>query len=109
MYTHFLLGEIRITEPARLALKRIPFDLICRHAINEHGRITDEEAAANAIGMQTLGPIVSRYRLDPTDASSVNVLVKTRATWSETLIALDDPALDVVVSDMPSPEEPLPF
>lgn len=59
MQTNFLLGEIKLTTAARLQLKRIPLDLICRHAINEHGHITASEARRNASGMDTLGAIIS--------------------------------------------------
>jgi hypothetical protein len=86
MQTNFLLGELKITDPARLVLRRLPFDLICRHAINEHGQINEEERRANDDGMQTLGPIISRYKADPTDPHSVQVVIQTRATWDETLI-----------------------
>lgn len=88
MQTNFLLGEIKLTEPARIKLKRLPFDLICRHAINEHGSITQDEAKRNAQGMQTLGPIISRYKADPTDPQSPHVVIYTRETWDETVVSL---------------------
>lgn len=89
MQTNFLLGELKITEAARIKLKRIPFDLICRHAINEHGHISEKELKTNEHSMLTLGPIVSRYKLDPTDKRSPFVVVKTRATWDETLVDIE--------------------
>jgi ribosomal 50S subunit-associated protein YjgA (DUF615 family) len=89
MYSNFLLGSLRITDGAQIHLKRIPYDLIARHAINEHGQITKREARSNEIAMQTIGEIVSRYRIDPTDASLGNVIIVTHATWDETLIKLE--------------------
>ena len=89
MQTNFLLGVLKLTEPARMALKRQPYDLIARHAVNEHGNITKEEREANEKGMRTIGPIVSRYKSDPTNPKSPNILVYTRDRWDETIIALD--------------------
>ncbi len=89
MQSNFLLGALRLTEPARMALKRQPYDLVCRHAINDHGNITKREQAMNESSMKSLGPIMSRYKSDPTDPSSPNVLIITRDTWSETLITLE--------------------
>lgn len=89
MVTNFLLGQLRITPEARSALGRLPYDLLCRHAIGEHGLITDEERQGNAIGLLTLGPIVSRYWLNPTDRSKGKVKVTTASTWHETRVTLD--------------------
>lgn len=89
MQTKFLLGEIRITKDVSIKLKRVPFDLICRHAINEHGNINKNEARNNALGMETLGAIISRYKSDPTDPHSPNVVIYTRETWDETVVYLD--------------------
>ena len=41
MQSNLLLGALKITEPARLVLKRQPYDLLARLAVNEHGLITD--------------------------------------------------------------------
>ena len=89
MQTNFLLGEIKLTDAARMKLKRVPLDLICRHAINEHGNISKTEARLNATGMETLGAIVSRYKADPTDPRSPDVVIYTRETWDETIVYLD--------------------
>lgn len=89
MYSNFLLGSLRITDGARIKLKRIPYDLLARHAINEHGVITKREARSNEMAMNTIGEIMSRYRVDPTDASLGNVVIVTHATWDETLIKLE--------------------
>ena len=89
MYSNFLLGNLRITEGAQIKLKRIPYDLICRHAINEHGDLTKREASRNEKSMKTIGEIMSRYRVDPTDASLGNVIVLTHANWDETIVKLE--------------------
>ena len=89
MQTNFLLGTLKLTESARMALKRQPFDLIARHAVNEHGLITAKERASNERSMKTLGPILSRYKLDPTNPRSPNVLIYTRDKWDETLVTLE--------------------
>lgn len=89
MQTNFLLGTLKLAESARMVLKRQPYDLIARHAINEHGAITKDEAKANAQSMKTLGKIVSRYKADPTDPKSKNVVVITQRTWCETIIRVE--------------------
>lgn len=89
MYSNFLLGNLRITEGARVRLKRVPYDLIARHAVNEHGALTKREMRCNEISMKTIGEIMSRYRVDPTDESLGNVIVVTHATWDETLVKLE--------------------
>ena len=89
MQTNFLLGEIKLTTAARIQLKRIPLDLICRHAINEHGHITASEARRNANGMDTLGAIISRYKADPTNPKSPDIVVYTRESWDETIVFID--------------------
>jgi len=40
MYSNFLLGTLRVSRAAKVKLKRIPYDLIARHAVNEQGNIT---------------------------------------------------------------------
>lgn len=89
MQTNFLLGTLKMAEPARLVLKRQPYDLIARHAINDHGNITPRERKANEHGMKVIGPIISRYKADPTDPASPNVVIRTSNAWSETLISLE--------------------
>lgn len=89
MQTNFLLGTLRLTEAARLVLKRQPYDLIARHAINEHGRVTAQEMAENIKGMKTLGPIISRYKSDPTNPRSPDVVIKTSSSWCETTVSIE--------------------
>ncbi len=72
-----------------MILKRQPWDLIARHAVNEHGRITKREQEENAMSMKTLGPIISRYKADPTDPRSPNVIIYTFNTWNETLVSIE--------------------
>ena len=78
-----------MTDQARTVLKRQPYDLIARHAINEHGHITARERAANEASLKTLGPIISRYKADPTNPRSKTIVVLTKELWDETLISLD--------------------
>lgn len=89
MYSNFLLGTLRITQAAKIHLKRIPYDLIARHAVNEHGQITNREVRRNAVAMRSVGEIISRYRIDPTDASLGSVVVVTHNSWDETLVKLE--------------------
>ena len=89
MQSNFLLGALHMTEPARMALKRQPYDLVCRHAINDHGNITKREQKMNDDSMKTLGPIISRYKVNPIDPLSRNIVILTKVTWCETLIALE--------------------
>jgi len=89
MLANFLLGHLKITEPAKLALKRIPLDLIARHAMNEHGIVTKREALANEKSMRTVGPIISRYKADPTNQKSVYIIIKTTDHWEETIVSVE--------------------
>jgi hypothetical protein len=89
MQANFLLGALVITPAAQQKLNRTPMDLLARHAINDHGRITRKERQANELGMQTCGPIVSRYRIDPTSTLSSYVVIRTSAGWDETLVDLE--------------------
>ncbi len=89
MYSNFLLGTLRVSRAAKVKLKRIPYDLIARHAINEHGKISKSETISNLASMKTVGEIMSRYAVDPCDASAGNIMVITRASWDETLVRLE--------------------
>ena len=89
MQTNFLLGHLQLTQQARMTLKRLPYDLVARHAINEHGTITARERKRNALSMLTIGPIVSRYRADPTDPKSPYVRIETDETWGSTTISIE--------------------
>lgn len=90
MHANFLLGTLAISENARLKLKRIPYDLIARHAVNEHGKLSRREQHRNVIGMKTIGEITSRYAIDPTDEAQGNVLVVTQRAWNETVVKLEN-------------------
>lgn len=89
MKANFLLGTLRITPAAKEALMRIPYDLLARHAVNEHGYLTRREERHNEIAMTTIGEIKSRYRVDPTDPTKGNVIVLTQRTWDETIVQLE--------------------
>jgi hypothetical protein len=89
MHANFLLGSLKITEPAKLVLKRIPLDLIARHAVNEHGLVTPREQRANEKGMRTVGLIISRYKADPTNPESCNIIIKTHPHWDETTVSVE--------------------
>ncbi len=89
MRSNFLLGTVHLTEAARMALKRQPYDLLCRHAINEHGHITKAEEKANAESLKRLGPIVSRYLVDPMKPKGTKIKITTMADWQDTLIEID--------------------
>ena len=89
MYSNFLLGTLRVSRAAKVKLKRIPYDLIARHAVNEHGAISKTETISNLASMKTVGEIMSRYAVDPTDKAQGNIVVITRASWDETLVRLE--------------------
>ena len=89
MQTNFLLGSLQITEHAQLKLKRLPYDLIARHAVNDHGLATEAELKQNELSMQIIGVITSRYHVDPTNPGAGCVRIETDETWSETLISLE--------------------
>ena len=89
MYSNFLLGTLRVSRAAKVKLKRIPYDLIARHAVNEHGDLSRKETVSNLASMKTVGPLISRFAIDPTDKKQGNVMVITRASWDETLVRLE--------------------
>lgn len=89
MYSNFLLGNLRVSRAAKVKLKRIPYDLIARHAVNEHGALTKSETVSNMASMKTVGEIMSRYAVDPTDKSLGSVIIITRPSWDETLVKLE--------------------
>lgn len=89
MYANFLLGTISARAAVVRKLGRIPLDMVAMHAVNEHGLITADEAAANMDGMRTAGRIVSRYLVDPTDPRQGTVRVTTFERWGRTVISLE--------------------
>lgn len=89
MQTNFLLGALKLTPEAHMALKRQPYDLLARHAINDYGDVTEKEREANEHSMMMAGRIKSRYKVDPSDPRSRNVLIVTSADWTETVISLE--------------------
>lgn len=89
MYANFLLGTLCITEAAAARLGRAPLDLIARHAVNDHGCITQAELRRNMLAMKRIGTIVSRFPVDPTDKRAGYVLVVTDEKWEETTVKLE--------------------
>ena len=89
MQTKCLLGTLKMSRRGRSALQREPYDLIARHAINEHGSVTHRERKRNEAAMTTLGELVSRYQVDPTNPGKGTILVKTSACWKETTVCLE--------------------
>jgi hypothetical protein len=90
MYSNFLLGTLKVTEAARLKLKRTPLDLVARHAVNDHGLATPKELRANQRALKVVDKIISRYPVDPTDPSQGRVLVITDESWESTTVKLED-------------------
>lgn len=90
MYANFLLGHLRVTEAAKMKLKRLPYDLIARHAVNDHGHITAREAKRNKLALKEVGQIVSRFYIDPTDHKQGSVEVITHETWDDTVVQLEN-------------------
>lgn len=89
MRSNFLLGELIVDPVAKQALKREPFDLIARHAVNDHGRASLRQHRLNLASLNTAGEIVSRYPVDPTDPDSGHVLVITHIGWDRTTVKLE--------------------
>ena len=89
MYANFLLGNLAVTEAAAARLGRIPLDLFARHAVNDHGALTKEERVTNMRSMRSMGRIVSRFPVDPTDVSAGTVLIITDEAWAETIAKLE--------------------
>lgn len=90
MFANFLLGNLRVTEAAKIKLKRLPLDLIARHAICEHGNITARERKKNLASLMRVGTIVSRYIIDPTDPKQGYVMVVTHESWDDTVVKLEE-------------------
>lgn len=89
MYANFLLGSLVVSEGAAARLGRTPLDLLARHAVNDHGLLTKDERLANMKSMRQMGPIISRYPVDPTDVEAGFVIVETNTSWSETWVKLE--------------------
>lgn len=89
MRANFLLGTLKIAPDARRALRRLPYDLLARHAVGDWGSIDDKQTNLNEHGLNTLGAIVSRYQVDPTDKKTQFVRIVTEATWRETVVTLE--------------------
>lgn len=90
MHSNFLLGTLKVTDAARIRLGRTPLDLIARHAINDHGMLTPREVTANRASMKRVGPILSRYMINPLDLSAGFVEVITDEDWESTTVKLQD-------------------
>jgi hypothetical protein len=89
MYANFLLGSLVVTEAAAARLGRAPLDLFARHAVNDHGTLTKDEFTSNMKSMRSMGRIISRFPVDPTDPQSGFVLVETDESWHETVAKLE--------------------
>lgn len=89
MFSNFLLGSLSVTDAARIKLKREPLDLIARHAVNEHGLLTEQEHRRNREALTHAGQIMSRYPVDPTDRAQGYVLVITTEGWDTTVVQLE--------------------
>lgn len=89
MYSNFLLGSLHVSDAARIKLKRLPLDLIARHAVNDHGQLTRLEVKRNRQNMAFVGPILSRYSVDPTDPTQGRVVVITDEMWESTIVKLE--------------------
>ncbi len=90
MYANFLLGKLKVTDEAKLKLKRTPLDLVARHAVGDHGLVTKTELKKNQTAMKTVDTIVSRYLIDPTDPAQGRVLVVTDEFWESTTVKLEN-------------------
>lgn len=93
---NFLLGHITITDEALRALGRFPYDLIARHAVNDHGSVTRKELQKNLVGLHgdgrlspVGGAIKSRYRANPTAVRSEWIVIETNDSWSVTTITVE--------------------
>ena len=89
MYSNFLLGNLHITDAARARLGRTPLDLVARHAVNDHGRVSAKQLQKNRLALRDAGQIVSRFAIDPTDESQGFVLVVTTESWGSTVVQLE--------------------
>lgn len=89
MISKFILGELNVHENALQALHRMPFDLIARHAVCDHGLATERECKHNALAVTNGGPIVSRYLIDPTNPARGRVMVVTRKGGDSTTVQLE--------------------
>jgi hypothetical protein len=51
--------------------------------------VSSQELRQNIKSLTTIGPIISRYKSNPTDPNSPFVVVNTKATWCETVISVE--------------------
>ncbi|MGA0610026.1 hypothetical protein [Caldimonas sp. KR1-144] len=89
MKSRFALGALRTSQAAKSALHRIAYDLICRHALCDHGQISMIERRANERSLVHGGRVVSRYRSDPTNPNAPWVIVVTEAGGIHTTVFME--------------------
>lgn len=89
MRSNFLLGSLVVTNAARIKLRRVPLDLVARHAVNDHGVATLRELRSNQLALQTGDRIISRFPVDPTDSTQGFVVVITEDSWASTTVKLE--------------------
>ncbi len=92
MHSNFLLGTLKVTEAAQVKLKRVPLDLIARHAVNDYGQVPLRVQRQNDMNMKRVGVIMSCYLIDPTDPAQGRVLVITDENWESTTVKLESEA-----------------
>lgn len=88
-FSYFPLGETLITEDAIAAIKRIPTDLILRHALLDFGRVSAAIAARNRRALKGGGQITSMFAIDPTDEHTKLLHVITTADRSKTYVCCE--------------------
>ena len=89
MRTNFLLGELNVHENVLRVLHRTPLDLLARHAVCDHGLVSERERKHNAQAVMDGGPIVSRYYIDPTNPNKGRIMIVTRKGWDSTTVQLE--------------------
>ena len=92
MYSNFLLGTLKVTDAARDKLNRTPLDLVARHAVGDHGLVSNMTLKKNQAAMKTADAITSCYYIDPTNPAEGRVLVVTDECWETTTVKLEGEA-----------------
>jgi hypothetical protein len=92
MYSNFLLGELKVSDATKTKLKRVPLDMVARHAINDHGVVTALERRRNQTAMRDAGQIISRYMVNPLDPQEGYVEIITDECWGATHVKLKEEA-----------------
>lgn len=91
MFNRFLLGRIHVDDEVRRLLGRTPFDMVARHAVCDHGLVSQRRKKLNAIALsdsQGGGDIQSEYIANIAHPEHGRIRIVTTEGWADTYVSL---------------------